>query len=59
MRTSMKWDAEDWQAFFDERAGILQYDEGLLRERAETIAHAEVYAEKKRRRGIPLPLPTP
>ena len=32
------WTAEDWQEFFDERAGILEYDCGLLRPAAEAEA---------------------
>ena len=27
------WSAEDWQAFFDERAGIAEFDGGLPRNR--------------------------
>ena len=29
------WSAEDWQAFFDERAGIAEFDGGLPRAEAE------------------------
>ena len=32
------WSAEDWQAYFDERAGIIEFDGGLLRAEAETQA---------------------
>lgn len=32
------WSAEDWQAHFDERAGIAEYDGGLPREWAEGLA---------------------
>lgn len=32
------WSAEDWQVFFDERAGIAEFDGGLSRGQAE--AHA-------------------
>ena len=32
------WSAEDWQAYFDERAGIAEFDGGLSR--AEAEAHA-------------------
>jgi hypothetical protein len=32
------WSAEDWRAFFDERAGIVEFDGGLPR--AEAQAHA-------------------
>jgi len=37
--------AEDWQAFFDERAGIAQFDGGLSREDAEARAFACCVAE--------------
>jgi hypothetical protein len=33
--TSDYWDAEDWQAFFDERAGIAEYDGCVSRDEAE------------------------
>lgn len=32
------WDAEDWQGFFDERAGIAEFDGGLTRDAAEARA---------------------
>jgi hypothetical protein len=32
------WSAEDWQAFFDERAGIVEFDGGLPRAEAEAQA---------------------
>jgi hypothetical protein len=32
------WVDEDWQAFFDERAGIAEFDGGLTREQAEARA---------------------
>jgi hypothetical protein len=34
------WSAEDWQVFFDERAGIAEFDGGLSRDQAETCAFA-------------------
>jgi hypothetical protein len=34
------WSAEDWQAFFDERAGIAEFDGGLSRPQAEAHAFA-------------------
>lgn len=34
------WSAEDWQVFFDERAGIAEFDGGLGRSEAETRAFA-------------------
>lgn len=32
------WSAEDWQVFFDERAGIAEFDGGLARAEAEAQA---------------------
>ena len=32
------WDQSDWKAFYDERAGILEYNHGLSREAAERRA---------------------
>lgn len=32
------WSAEDWQVYFDERAGIAEFDGGLTRADAETQA---------------------
>jgi hypothetical protein len=34
------WSAEDWQVFFDERAGIAEFDGGLSRGQAEACAFA-------------------
>jgi hypothetical protein len=34
------WSAEDWQVFFDERAGIIEFDGGLPRAKAEAQAFA-------------------
>jgi hypothetical protein len=34
------WSSEDWQAFFDERAGIAEFDGGLPRDQAEARAFA-------------------
>lgn len=34
------WSAEDWQVFFDERAGIAEFDGGLPRPEAEAQAFA-------------------
>ena len=39
------WSVEDWQALFDERAGILEFDGGLSRTEAEARAHAWRSAE--------------
>lgn len=37
------WDADDWQAAFDERAAVLEYDADLTRADAERIARVEVF----------------
>jgi hypothetical protein len=37
--------AEDWQVFFDERAGIAEFDGGLPRDQAEARAFAYCVAE--------------
>jgi len=34
------WSADDWQAYFDERAGIVEFDGGLPRSEAEARAFA-------------------
>ena len=34
------WNAEDWQVYFDERAGIAEFDGGLSRSQAEARAFA-------------------
>ena len=39
------WSAEDWQAFFDERAGIAEFDGLLPRAEAEAQAFAGCIAE--------------
>jgi hypothetical protein len=44
-RSSRDWSAEDWQAFFDERAGIAEFDGGLSRAEAEAQAFARCVAE--------------
>ncbi|MCJ2033163.1 hypothetical protein [Methylobacterium sp. J-068] len=46
-RNDVPWDEEDWQAAFDERAGILEYDEGLSRLEAEALAREQI--DKQRR----------
>jgi hypothetical protein len=38
MPSPADWDSEDWQAYFDERAGIAQYDGGFSRVQAELCA---------------------
>ena len=32
------WDADDWRVAYEERAAILEYDEGLPRLKAEALA---------------------
>ena len=39
------WSAEDWRAFFGERAGIAEFDGGLSRAEAEACAFAHCLAE--------------
>ena len=39
------WDAADWQAYFDERAGVAEYDGGLSRPDAESMAYRSCLAE--------------
>jgi len=38
LRSLAAWMEEDWQALFDERAGIMEFDGGLSRAEAETAA---------------------
>ena len=38
LRPGRDWSAEDWQVFFDERAGIIEFDGGLPRAEAEAQA---------------------
>jgi hypothetical protein len=38
-------DAEDWQAAYDERAGVREFDGGLPRAEAERLAYADTVAE--------------
>lgn len=42
------WDEEDWQVAFDERAAILEFDEGMARQEAESLAWRMIEAERKR-----------
>jgi hypothetical protein len=42
------WDASDWQFAYEERAAILEHDEGLPRIDAEALA-AEQIANQRRR----------
>ena len=39
------WSAEDWRAFFNERAGIAEFDGGLSRAEAEARAFGHCLAE--------------
>jgi hypothetical protein len=41
------WDDEDWQVAFDERAAILEFDEGFPREEAELLARHEIEDQRK------------
>ena len=38
------WSGEDWRAFFDERAGIAEFDGGLPRDQAEARAFEDLVA---------------
>ena len=40
-----EWTAEDWKAFFDERAGIAEFDGGQSREQAEAMAFESCVVE--------------
>jgi hypothetical protein len=43
------WDAADWQFAIEERAAILEYDEGLPRAEAEALAAQQIAAQHQRR----------
>jgi len=47
------WSGEDWRAFFDERAGIAEFDGGLPRLEAEARAYACCVAEWLNRKASP------
>jgi hypothetical protein len=47
------WSSEDWQVFFDERAGIAEFDGGLSRAEAEARAFACCIAEWLNRNPAP------
>jgi hypothetical protein len=47
------WSAEDWQVFFDERAGIAEFDGGLSPLEAEANAFACCVAEWLNRNPVP------
>src|SRR5204862_2219316 len=42
------WDEEDWQAAFEERAAIFEFDERLPRQDAESLAWRQIEAQRKR-----------
>ena len=41
----LPWKAADWRAFYDERAGILEYDGGVTRPEAEARAYEATIVE--------------
>lgn len=47
------WGAADWQAYFDERAGIAEFDGGLTRKEAEVQAYRSCLSEWMRRNFQP------
>src|SRR5215472_8182280 len=47
------WSAEDWQAFFEKRAGIMEFDGGLSRTEAEAQALACCIVEWLNRNPTP------
>jgi hypothetical protein len=49
------WLAEDWQVFFDERAGIAEFDGGLSRDQAEARAFATCATEWLNRNPVSSP----
>jgi hypothetical protein len=49
------WSGEDWQAFFDERAGIAEFEGELPREQAEARAFACCVAEWLNRNPVRSP----
>ncbi len=42
MADDSTWSAEDWRAYFDERAGIREHDANMKRDMAEALAFGEV-----------------
>ena len=44
-RQISNWTVEDWEAFFDERAGIREHDGGLPRKQAEALAFDDSIVE--------------
>jgi hypothetical protein len=53
--TDGSWSAEDWRVFFEERAGIAEFDGGLARGQAEVCAFECCVAEWLRRNPVCLP----
>ncbi|MEA3072194.1 MAG: hypothetical protein QOD29_3640 [Alphaproteobacteria bacterium] len=49
------WSAADWHAFFDERAGIAEFDDGLSRSEAEDHAFACSVSEWLNRNPVTSP----
>ena len=49
-----RWSIEDWQVFYDERAGILQFDGGLPRPEAEARAFEDCVIEWLNRNPVAL-----
>jgi hypothetical protein len=47
------WDSEDWQAYFDERAGIAEFEGGLARDAAEVRAFETCVCEWLNRNPAP------
>ena len=43
------WGDEDWQVAFDERAAILEFDEGLSRPEATRRARQEIDQQRRRK----------
>jgi len=44
-RNENEWSADDWLAFYDERAAIAEYDGGMARKDAETAAYEHCVVE--------------
>jgi hypothetical protein len=53
--TGSGWSAADWHAFFDERAGIAEFDDGLSRSEAEDHAFACSVSEWLNRNPVTSP----
>jgi hypothetical protein len=50
------WSAEDWQVFFDERAGSFEFDDGMTRPEAEAQAFETCIIEWLNRNPAPSPM---